>query len=78
MASTSEKNSIVTNGMSYYARDLENSNAALLVNVNPEDFVKNSILDGLSYQEFYERKAFDFSGTPIKLVLRNRKEDEAF
>ena len=61
MASTSEKNSIVTNGMSYYARDLENSNAALLVNVNPEDFVKNSILDGLSYQEFYERKAFDFS-----------------
>jgi uncharacterized FAD-dependent dehydrogenase len=61
MASTSERNSIVTNGMSYYARDLENSNAALLVNVNPEDFVKDSILDGLSYQEYYERKAFEFS-----------------
>ena len=71
MASTSEPNSIVTNGMSYYARDLENSNAALLVNVDPTDFVKNSVLDGLDYQEYYERKAFECSKdyrAPINLL----------
>ena len=71
MASTSEPNSIVTNGMSYYARDLENSNAALLVNVDPSDFVKKSVLDGLDYQEYYERKAFECSNdykAPINLV----------
>lgn len=71
MASTSEENSIVTNGMSYYARDLENSNAALLVNVEPSDYVKKSILDGLDYQEYYEKKAFEISKdyrAPINLV----------
>lgn len=71
MASTSEVNSIVTNGMSYYARDLENSNAALLVNVEPSDYIKTSILDGLDYQEYYEKKAFEISGdykAPINLV----------
>lgn len=61
MASTSEKNSIVTNGMSYRARDKENSNSGLLVNVDPKDFVINSPLDGLNYQEKYERMAFDIS-----------------
>ncbi len=71
MASSSEKNSIVTNGMSYFARDLENSNAALLVNVDPSDFIKDSVLDGLDYQEYYERKAFEISSdyrAPINLV----------
>ncbi|MCR5787365.1 MAG: hypothetical protein K6G28_06670 [Acholeplasmatales bacterium] len=71
MASTSEKNSIVTNGMSYHKRDLENSNAALLVNVDPSDYMKNSVLDGLDYQEYYERKAFEISNdykAPINLV----------
>jgi len=71
MASSSEMGSIVTNGMSYFARDMENSNAALLVNVDPSDFVKDSILDGLDYQEYYERKAFELSSdyrAPVNLV----------
>ncbi len=71
MASASEENSIVTNGMSYYARDLENSNAALLVNVEPSDYIKTSILDGLDYQEYYEKKAYEISKdykAPINLV----------
>jgi uncharacterized FAD-dependent dehydrogenase len=71
MASSSEKNTIVTNGMSYYARDLENSNAALLVNVDPSDYMKDSPLDGLDYQEYYEKKAFEISSdykAPINLV----------
>lgn len=61
MASTSDNNSIVTNGMSYNKRDKDNSNAALLVNVDPDDYYINSPLDGLDYQEKYERKAFDIS-----------------
>lgn len=59
MASSSEEGSIVTNGMSYRARDKENSNSGLLVNVDPKDFVINSPLDGLNYQEKYEKLAFN-------------------
>lgn len=41
-------------------------------------FVNDDTLMHFSYKRYLEnglRKAFDFSGTPIKLVLRNRKED---
>lgn len=62
MASASEEGTIVTNGMSYYSRDKDNSNAALLVNVEPKDFYKSSVLDGLDYQEYYERQAFNLAG----------------
>ena len=61
MASSSEEKAIVTNGMSYYNRDKENSNAALLVNVEPRDFYKSSPLDGLGFQEYYERQAFNLA-----------------
>ena len=47
VASSSSRNTIVTNGMSYEARDGLNSNSALLVNVNVDDFYRNSPLDGL-------------------------------
>lgn len=59
MASNSEENSIVTNGMSNFARDGENSNSALLVNVTVEDYYKNSPLDGMYFQEELEKKAFE-------------------
>lgn len=62
MASTSEPNSIVTNGMSERKRDKANSNSALLVNIHPEDFYQNSPLDGLNYQEKYEQLAFSIAG----------------
>ena len=38
VAATSEENQVVVNGMSEYARDGENSNSAIIVQVNPEDF----------------------------------------
>ena len=60
MASNSEENSIVTNGMSYYARDGENSNSALLVNVTVEDYLKNTPLDGMYFQEELEKKSICF------------------
>ncbi len=62
MASASEPNSIVTNGMSERNRDKANSNSALLVSVHTEDFYKESPLDGLDYQEKYEQAAFDIAG----------------
>lgn len=61
MASTSDEKSIVTNGMSNYKRDAENSNSAILVDVRPEDY-GNDVLLGLDYQEKYERLAFDIAG----------------
>lgn len=62
MASTSEPGTIVTNGMSEHKRDKANANSALLVNVTPEDFYQESPLDGLDYQEKYEKMAFEVAG----------------
>ncbi|MCH5172100.1 MAG: hypothetical protein J1F31_04685 [Erysipelotrichales bacterium] len=59
VASNSEENSIVTNGMSYFKRDLDNANSALLVNVRVEDYYKNSPLDGVEFQKKYEQLAFN-------------------
>ena len=58
VASSSEENTIVTNGMSYFARDGENANSALLVGVNPEDFEGDFPLRGMYFQKQLEEKAF--------------------
>ena len=58
VASASEEGGIVTNGMSYFARDGRNSNSALLVNVTPEDFGDDDPLAGMYFQREIERKAF--------------------
>ena len=80
MASNSEENSIVTNGMSNFARDGENANSALLVNVTVDDYYNSTPLDGMYFQEDLERKAFELGGSnynaPIQKVedfLENRK-----
>ena len=79
IASSSEKNSIVTNGMSIYKRDKENANAALLVNVMTSDFKGTDPLAGIYFQEELEHKAFLLAGSnynaPIQRVedfLNNR------
>ena len=71
LASASEPNTIVTNGMSNNKRDNINSNSAILVDVLPKDYYKTSVLDGLDYQEKYEKKAFEISGdykAPANLI----------
>ena len=50
VAAASEENSVVTNGMSYYARDGVNANSALLVGVGPEDFGSEHPLAGMFLQ----------------------------
>ncbi|MDE7161743.1 MAG: hypothetical protein K2N65_03175 [Anaeroplasmataceae bacterium] len=57
IASASEEGTIVTNGMSNHLREGANSNSALLVDVRPRDYGPG-VLDGLLYQEKYERLAF--------------------
>lgn len=58
MAAASEKDTIVTNGMSLYARNAENANSALLVNVRPEDLSGIDPLEGIKLQRQTERAAF--------------------
>ena len=68
--SNCECNSIVTNGMSYYARNEINSNSALLVNVTPDDY-GNTPLGGFEFQRKYERLAYNICGSykaPTQLV----------
>ena len=82
VASSSDKETIVTNGMSYRARDGKNANAALLVNVCPEDYDNGDVLDGLTFQQKYEKLAFELGGrnynAPIEKVkdfLMGKKSD---
>lgn len=71
VASASSEGLLVTNGMSYNARDLENANSALLVQVSPRDF-GSQLFDGMNFQMELERKAFELGGSnyqaPIQLV----------
>ena len=62
VAAQSEKDSVVTNGMSEFARDQVNSNAALLVSVTPDDVIGDHALKGIYWQRELERKAFIAGG----------------
>ncbi len=72
MPSSSEEGVVVTNGMSEYSRNGENSNSALLVNVGPKDFGSEHPLAGIEFQRKLERKTFELGGNnyyaPIQLV----------
>ena len=61
-AAASETGGVVTNGMSYSARDGENANSALLVTLSPEDFPDKSTLGGMYWQREIERAAFALGG----------------
>ena len=62
VASSSDDGEIVTNGMSYFARDEENANSAILCNVLPSDFESESPLAGIYFQAKYEKMAFKLGG----------------
>nr|WP_325230673.1 FAD-dependent monooxygenase [uncultured Oscillibacter sp.] len=61
VAAASEPGRIVTNGMSEFARDKENINGAILVNVTPEDFGKDA-LAGVAFQRQLEEAAYTLGG----------------
>lgn len=71
VASASEAGGIVVNGMSEHARDQENANSALLVQVHPSD-VGEDLHDGIRFQRALEQAAFVAGGShyraPAQLV----------
>jgi len=80
IGASSEKNRLVTNGMSRYKRDERNANSALLVSVYPKDFGSEHPLAGVEYQRGWEEKAFILGGgnyhAPVQRVedfLQGRK-----
>ncbi|MDS1029316.1 hypothetical protein RDV78_02220 [Bacillota bacterium LX-D] len=63
VACSSEKNTVVTNGMSEYARDSGLANSALVVTISPDDFPSPGPLGGIAFQRQWERKAFQLGGS---------------
>lgn len=79
MPATSEEGCVVTNGMSNYAREGVNANAALIAQVSAADFGEG-VLAGVEFQRKIERAAFRAGGggyaAPVQLVgdfLRDRE-----
>jgi len=68
VASASEPDALVVNGMSYHARDGENVNSAVLVGVTPADFGSTHPLAGIAFQREMERRAFALSGSYLAPV----------
>ena len=62
IAAASEQGGLVTNGMSFSARDGENANAALLVGLKPEDFPGEGVLAGMFWQRAIEQAAWRCGG----------------
>jgi uncharacterized protein len=80
VAAASEEKTVVVNGMSYYKRDGDNANSAIVVSVGPKDFPTNHPLSGIEFQRHYESLAYRVGGesynAPSQLVgdfLKDRK-----
>jgi len=71
VAAASEESRLVTNGMSLHARASGVANAALLVNVQPDDY-QNQVLGGIALQRQCEELAFRAGGgdwnAPVQTV----------
>jgi uncharacterized FAD-dependent dehydrogenase len=71
IGAASEPGTVVTNGMSQYARNERNANSAIVAEVNPDDF-KDNPLGGIEFQRYWEEKAFIQGGgnfnAPCQLV----------
>ena len=63
VAAQSEQDTVVTNGMSYHARDGANANAALAVSVDPADFEDGTPFGGVALQRQIERAAWRQTGS---------------
>ena len=72
VASSSEENTVVTNGMSEYARDGENANSALVVSVDAADYGAGP-LAGMAFQRKLERGAFLLGGSDYRAPAQSVK-----
>ncbi len=62
MPAASEEFTVVTNGMSNYARDEQNANSAVIAEIRTDDFHSSSPLAGIDFQRELERKAYIAGG----------------
>ncbi len=65
MPSSSQKDTVVVNGMSNYLRDGKNANSAIICQVGAKDF-GTSLFGGVKYQEDLEKLAFSLGGGEYK------------
>ena len=63
IAAASQPGGVVVNGMSFHARDAENSNSALLVGIRTDDFGDDHPLSGFILQRQIERAAYQAVNT---------------
>ena len=79
---SSEENRLCTNGMSEFARNEENSNAALLVGITPADYQSENPLAGMYFQRELEHKAFVAGGenfnAPVPVSYTHLFRDATF
>ena len=66
VAAASEAGGVVTNGMSRFARQGANANAAFLVGVLPADFADDHPLAGVRFQRRWEQAAFELGGRDFR------------
>lgn len=71
IASSSEAEMVVTNGMSNLGRDSGLANSALVVTVRPEDFDGKDPLAGVRFQQHWERLAFEAGGRSYRAPAQN-------
>lgn len=71
IASSSEAEMVVVNGMSNLGRDSGLANSALVVNVRPEDFEGSDPLAGVRFQQHWERLAFAAGGRSYRAPAQN-------
>jgi hypothetical protein len=72
VAATSERQRVVTNGMSQYSRNERNANAGIVVGISPQDYRQDrqdghsdgpvSPLDGIAFQRHWESRAYALGG----------------
>ncbi len=90
VAAASEEGRLVTNGMSQYSRKEHNANSAIVVGIEPKDYMlgkfaakDDTVLAGIEFQRRLEEQAFKLGGesydAPVQLVgdfLAGRKTGE--
>lgn len=69
VAAASEEGGVVTNGMSFHARDGQNANAAIAVSVHPSD-CGSTPADSIEFQRRLERAAFAAGGNSYAAPLQ--------
>jgi len=73
---SSEPECLAINGMSYYQRDSQNANSAIVVTITPDDYGYHP-LAGINYQRELERQAYLLGNGRIPIqLLKDFKNDQ--